>query len=192
MTDFFLKILMGFTLSSILVQAQARAVSLPQKCQGRPGYIHANGGGFVEDTSFVDEGAFVGPDAVVCRESYINRGVRVSGNAHIVNTNIFGTAQVSGNAYIRDSVINDQVRIYGSAHVTNSTISENAAIFGAARVDLSTVEGDARVYQDAQVNQCELRGTVQVHGTARLTDQTLNEGNINSGVHRSIFSFSGL
>ena len=80
---------------------------------------HPNGGGWIADTASVEDGVYVGPNALVYECAKIHGNVIFSQNRCImVYPKIFGNARVHGNAIV-----------YG-----NTRISDNAEVAGNSRI----------------------------------------------------------
>lgn len=107
------------------------------KCPGETGYYNTNyrlsqnpkHGGFVSDSAFVDDRAFIAPTAAVCGSATVLDKARVYGNAVIKDeAEVSGDARVYGNA-----VVSDTAQVRGNAKVSaNATIKGDAIIEGTA------------------------------------------------------------
>ena len=85
---------------------------------------HPNGGGWVADTASVEDGVYVGPNALVYEHAKIHGNVLFSQNRYIVvypkisdNSRVHGNAVVYGN-----SRISDDAEVAGNSRVAGQDI----------------------------------------------------------------------
>lgn len=129
-----------------------------------PAHQHSNGGGWVADTAIVHDDAYIGPEARVYGNAFVDAGVVINDQARVFgfvnlfdNVIIFGDASVSG-----DAKIGGCVRVFGNAgvcgrtHISdcvqisgNTFLTENAKISGSSRIyGYTNVYGDVNVHND--------------------------------------------
>jgi carbonic anhydrase/acetyltransferase-like protein (isoleucine patch superfamily) len=112
------------------------------------GAIHANGGGFVQNTATVASTVYVGPYAMVLGNSKVSGTVRIDNTALVQNSTLSGSAIVQDNAFVIDG----------------SVLSANALVKGQAYVDKCTIYDNAVVDMRAHVSNYKLHGTIEVGG----------------------------
>ena len=72
-----------------------------------PAHRHADGGGWVADTAFVDA-------------SLIFEDALVFGNAKVYSSDLYDKVRVWGNATVTDALLKDVVQVYGDAVLTGT------------------------------------------------------------------------
>jgi hypothetical protein len=112
---------------------------------------HPNGGGLVEEGSYVQESVYVAPHAIVCGSSNISGFVQILGTALVKNSDIKGTAVIQDNAFVIKSKIRGGVIVEGLGFVDNVTMSGNAKIQGRAEVSNYKLSGKVLVGGDVLV-----------------------------------------
>ena len=120
----------------VILMAREAAASY---CQGSATQ-HPNGGGKVDNTATVDDSVYVGPLATICDNA------KLTGNANIINSHVFGDAQVSGNAVLNSAYVHRNAQISGSA-VVHGVMYDNAQVSGTA-----IVYHGARIGDNGKVN----------------------------------------
>lgn len=116
-----------------------------------PAHQHPNGGGWVADTTDVEDTVYVGLHAQVFEEAYLRGKCRVD-----------DFAKVSGRSMVFDEAI-----IRGRAQVFGSVGMEDNAI----------IEGNAKVFQAAILRKhARVSGNARVSGRALLTDDSVVSG----------------
>ena len=113
---------------------------------------HHKGGGWVEDTAYVDRRCYIGPQAVVRGHAQVREAVRVLDRAVVRDSAvIFGRVQISGRA-----------RVGGSARIgLEAKICDDAVVTGKA-----IVRGDVVVCERAFVG-----GKARLVGWERIYDK---------------------
>lgn len=111
------------------------------------GSIHANGGGWKQNSANVAPSVYIGPHAYVLGSSQLTGNVRVEGTS-----------------VVRDVVMGDQARVEGNAFVTGGSMGDSAVVRGRAFVHNATLEGHALVGMRARVDNYHLHGTIEVGG----------------------------
>lgn len=114
---------------------------------------HVNGGGWVENTTHVDDTVFVGPDALVYDWAQVRGSAEIRESARVYdNARVYGEAQLHGTS-----------QVYGYARVYDSAqIYDSAQVYGQSRV-----YGSSRVYESAQVyNSARISGASLIFGSA--------------------------
>jgi carbonic anhydrase/acetyltransferase-like protein (isoleucine patch superfamily) len=128
-----------------------------------PAHRHPNGGGWVANTSTVDDSAYVGPHAAVfgrarvLENAYLNGMCRVYDDAVIIGNvtvsdfaQVYGTstlcghAKVSGHSVIRCSKICESAHISGFVTVANSLVGGFAFIYGERFIDNEIVTSNEK------------------------------------------------
>jgi len=133
------------------------------------GHIHANGGGWVQNSASVAASVYVGPTAIV-----------------LGNSNISGQVRIEGTSLVRQATMSGNVRVLGNAFVDRGTYSSNAKIQGNAFVINATMSGSALVGMRARVDNYVLSGTVEVGGDVVVYNDA---GNCNNGVHYRLTNY---
>lgn len=119
------------------------------------GHLHANGGGWVQNSASVAASVYVAPAAMVTGNAQITGNVRLENTAFVRNAHLSGDVRVLDNAFIFRGTYSDSALIRGQAYVEDATMSDKALVGMRAKVynyDLSgTVEvgGDVLVYNAA-------------------------------------------
>ena len=141
-----------------------------------PAHRHTNGCGWVADTAYVSESAYIGPDARVYDSA------RVHGNAVVCDD-----AVVHGNAVVcGDAVVHGNAVVYGDAVVFDDAVVHcNAVVCGDAVVHgNAVVYGDAWVSGDARINRGEYTETpVTITRSDGYTFTLQADGGVIAGYH---------
>lgn len=127
------------------------------------GHIHENGGGWIQNSAFVDASVYVSPTAYVLGSSII------TGNVRIENTSVVVDAVISDDAIIRDN-----------AFVNRGWIRDQAIIEDQALLEQDSIWGNAKVGGRARVTDYKLHGDIVVGGDVIVYN---NEGDCDNGVY---------
>ncbi len=100
------------------VKVVTRTVRVADREREIRGYIHENGGGFVELTAKVDKTAHVGKNAMVLEKAQVRDMARIEGN-----TVIYGYAQAYDNATVSDA------QLYGAVRIGGETVIKGGRFF---------------------------------------------------------------
>ncbi len=133
------------------------------------GEDHINGGGFVAKSAKVDEGVYVGPDAMVLGNAVVTGNARIEGHAVVM-----GNAKVSG-----DAVIDGFAVVAGNAAVGHEAhVGDSAVVTGSAMVS-----GNANVIESAYVagnyklsDNATAKGLALCLGQGALTGTAVADG----------------
>jgi hypothetical protein len=113
----------------------------------KDGHLHANGGGWVDNTASVSPTVYVGPAAMVL------------GNAQVT-----GQVRIDNTAIVKDAVVGDSVQVIDNAVVNTGTYSGQAVVKGAGYTQNVTMSGHAVVDMRAKVWNYKLSGSIEVGG----------------------------
>ncbi|HEX6430915.1 MAG TPA: DUF6055 domain-containing protein [Niastella sp.] len=113
------------------------------------GRIHANGGGWVANSSTVASTVYVGPKAIV-------RG----------NSNISGNVRIDGTAWVENATVRDNVIIDGNANVWGGTYSGNVQITDNAVLNMVTASGSVIAKDDVMTWDQTFGNAVVIGGDA--------------------------
>ena len=173
---------------------QARFKPWQASCEGHPGTIHPNGGGFVALTASVSATVYVAKGASICDRA------TVSGQARILNyAKIFGNAHVSDDATVSGyAIVQENASVSGHATVSGQTwiygeakVSGNATVLEKARLmQNATITGHANVVGTAQIyGYAKIDGNAQVSGDAHVLGNAIVAGIATISDHAVIRSF---
>ena len=167
--------ILGLT-STLLTSITTSAVAETSKsCPGESGYYNTNyrasqnpkKGGFVSNSAFVDDRAFIAPTAAVCGSATVEDSARVYGNAVIRDeaevsgdARVYGDAIVSGTAQIRDDA-----KVSGNAQVKGDAIIE-----GTSWIQGYTVVSSG-VHSDGVSKSQKPQSLIDSENQAKLADQ---------------------
>ena len=142
---------------------------------GRVGKLHANGGGWVDDSARVDPSVYVAPGAMVLERAVVSGQARIEDFALVT-----ADARVSDKAVVRGrAMVAGQAVVADSAVVADDATIYNGNIRGHAKVEAMTiVDGTNTKIRDHvriaavmnTVQNCDLHGTVQLLGDLELTE----------------------
>lgn len=115
---------------------------------------------------------------------------KVSGNAHIVDSELRDNAHVYGRAYVIGSIISGDAIIFGGK-VEYATVSDHAEIFDEAKIlgiqnneDLTVINGHAEVYENAIVYfSSQIGGKAKIHGNAQVLGKISGRAEICGNTH---------
>ena len=145
---------------------------------------HANGGGMVANTAFVDSSAYVGPNAMVLGNARVYGGSRIEDYALVDGKAVIGrsgqadTPVISGHACVKDNA-----QVYGHARVTdyswvfgNSKVYENALLVGHSKVNGGSIFGSAVLTQSPIGSMFGYQGSISgcaiIGGDTSIRDWT--------------------
>jgi len=133
------------------------------------GHLHANGGGWVQNSANVAASVYVGPSAMV-----------------LGNANITGQVRIENTALVRNATISGQVQILDNAFVDRGNYSGNAVIRGQGFAENVTMSNNALIGMRAKVTNYNLSGTVEVGGDVVVYNEN---GSCNNGVHYRLTNY---
>ena len=115
------------------------------------GHIHANGGGWVQNSAEVEASVYIGPKAIVLGNADLTGNVRIENTAIVSNATMSGDVKVIDNAVVVGGTYSGSAIISGQSFVENVTMSEQAKIDMRARVTNYDLSGDIEVGGDVVV-----------------------------------------
>jgi carbonic anhydrase/acetyltransferase-like protein (isoleucine patch superfamily) len=192
-------------LTAILAGSIANASSKcsDQNYNDEKTHAHSNGGGIVSETASVEDGVFVGPEAIVCNFAKITGAVRLEGKSmvdaraeisgQVVLTDayvggyvtpvsspvkFFGSPKVSEAVKLKRTTVTDEARISGRANLENGIVQGKAVITDEVQAKGQyRIEENAVVSKNAVINGTGRGGPTTIKGRALVTDtSTINDG----------------
>jgi hypothetical protein len=133
------------------------------------GHLHANGGGWVQNSASVDNSVYVGPHAMVL------------GNAQIT-----GNVRIDHTAVVHNALLTDQVQVLDNAMINGGSYYGQAVVQGHAYAENLTMSGQALVGMRPVVINYDLSGTVEVGGDVIVYNEN---GACDNGVHYRLTNY---
>lgn len=133
------------------------------------GHLHANGGGWVQNSASVASTVYVAPGAIVL------------GNAHLS-----GQVRVENTAIVRDATISGAVKILDNSLVTGGTLSMNAVVKNQGFAENVTMSDNAVIDMRARVSNYHLSGNIEVGGDVLVYNQN---GACDNGVYYRLTNY---
>lgn len=133
------------------------------------GHLHANGGGWVQNSATVANSVYVGPHAMV-----------------LGNANISGQVRIENTALVKNATMSGQVNVLDNAFVDRGNYSGNAVIRGQGFAENVTMSQNALIGMRAKVTNYKLSGTAEVGGDVVVYNEN---GDCNNGVHYRLTNY---
>ena len=115
------------------------------------GHIHANGGGWVQNSASVAASVYIASAAMVLGSAVISGNVRIDNTALVKDAAISGNVQVTDNAFVNGGTYTGDVLIKGKAYSENNVMSGTAQINMRANVSNYHLSGNIEVGGDVVV-----------------------------------------
>lgn len=115
------------------------------------GHLHANGGGWVQNTASVSSSVYLGPHTLVLGYAQISGDVRVENTAMVSDAVVSGQVIIRDNAYVQGGQLRDEVLIEGQSFSENNIMWDEASLGMRARVSNYRLHGNIEVGGDVIV-----------------------------------------
>lgn len=115
------------------------------------GHKHANGGGWVSNSSNIESSVFVGPHAMVLGNCSISGNVVIDHTSIVVNANLTDNVKVLDNGVVVNSDLSENAEVRGHSYAENVKMSGNSIVGMRAKVYNYTLSGTAEVGGDVIV-----------------------------------------